>query len=473
MVQVNGNRVRVASVGGAGSGPRSAPRGALGPASRRVALAALLWAAWWPAGCGGDDAEADATADADAPGDGEAVGDADADADRDVPTETEREADAGAEDDGGAEGEADADVPDVAPAMNALVVLTSDYATGGVSLIDLDTGDTAPAVIVDAATAHGDAMLACGPAEDRSFHVVERLGADRVRRFRVTATGVEETAVLELDDGTNPQDLIPLSVGEWAVPLYERNDLLFLAGDLSGVAEAVDLSALADTADGLCEMHRGVEWGGRLYVSVQRLDRGGPMWVPTGPGVLAVVDLSGTGGTPALVDLDPGTAGVQGVALAGANPVGPVRVVGEGSAARMLVATVGAYGENDGGLEAVDDPDAETSAGFVVTEADLGGDIGDWVVLEGGMGFAVVTAGFAEDRLVRFDAETGEVDAAPLRVSGAYTLSGLADAGGGRLAVGDRTPGSSGVRLFDPATGSERTAAPIEVGLPPVAACRP
>lgn len=484
MVQAKRNPGELVSAGAAGSGPRRAggearPR-VRSTLSAPAALVLLCWAAFGPAGCGDDDdGDADVAADADVPGDGEVGADADGDAEagEDVAPDVPAEADAEVEDEGGVDGEADADVPDVAPAMNALVVLTSDYATGGVSVIDLDTVEATPEVVIDAATAHGDAMLACAPAVEgpgeRVFHVVERLGSDRVRRFRVTATGVEETEVLDLEDGTNPQDAVPLSVGQWAVPLYERNGLAFAAGDLSEVEQVVDLSPLADSADGLCEMHRGVEWGGRLYVSLQRLDRGGAWWVPTGPGVLAVVELSGTGGAHELVDLDLGEEGVQGVALVGANPVGPVRLVGEGSGARLMVGTVGEYGVSDGGLEAVRDPASGSSSGFVVREEALGGDLGDWVVLAGDAGFAVVTVGFAEDRLVRFDAGTGEVEAEPLLVSGGYTLSGLADAGGGRLAVADRTEGSAGVRLFDAATGSELTAGAIGVGLPPVSLCRP
>jgi len=477
MVQAQGDRFEVVAAGGAGSGPRRAGRGAFGRVlSPAAALVVLWWAAWWPAGCGGDDAAADADVSGETDVDGGADADADGDADADVSEDIEagEGLDADVSEDADAVGDDGGDVP--VPPMNALVVLTSDYATGGVSVIDLDTVGAAPAVVVDAAPAHGDAMLACGSAAggagERVFHVVERLGSDRVRRFRVTATGVEEAGGFELEDGTNPQDAIPLSVGQWAVPLYERNALLFLAGDLSGVAETVDLAALAFGADGLCEMHRGVEWSGRLYVSLQELDRSGTWWTPEGPGLLAVIRLSAGGGHE-LIDVRPGTAGLQALELSGVNPVGPMRVVGDGSSARMLVATVGAYGANDGGLEAVDDPDAETSAGFVVTEEDLGGDIGDWVVLEGGVGFAVVTVGFSEDRVMRFDAAAGRVESEPLVVSGGYTLSALADAGDERLAVADRTAGSAGVRLFDVRTGEELTAAPIAVGLPPAGVCRP
>jgi len=147
--------------------------------------------------------------------------------------------------------------------------------------------------------------------------------------------------------------------------------------------------------------------------------------------------------------------------------------VTDATSTRVMVATVGAYGVNDGGLEAVVDPLSGVSAGFVVTEEALGGDIGDWVVLGGVVGFAIVTAGFTEDRVMRFNVMSGLVAPEPMVVSGGYALSGLTDLGDGRLAVSDRTAGAAGIRLFNADTKEELTAEPIDVGLPPVASCRP
>ncbi|MBN1770789.1 MAG: hypothetical protein JXB32_05975, partial [Deltaproteobacteria bacterium] len=254
--------------------------------SGAACLLAASWSLGIGVGCGDDDGDPDA----DAPVDGDVGADADADADADVPGEAEAdegvESDIDAADDGGVDVEdveADGDVPDVPAAMNALVVLTSDYSAGGLALIDLDTLGGTPVVVTDALAVHGDAMLSCVPAADGTpggtFHVVERLGSDRVRLLRLTASGVEVLGALELEDGTNPQDAVSLSVGQVAVPQYERNGLVFAAGDLSGVEQTVDLEPLADGVDGICEMHRAVEDGGRLYVSLQLLDRGGASWV--------------------------------------------------------------------------------------------------------------------------------------------------------------------------------------------------
>jgi hypothetical protein len=135
------------------------------------------------------------------------------------------------------------------------------------------------------------------------------------------------------------------------------------------------------------------------------------------------------------------------------------------------VSTVGTYGVNDGGIEAVSDPLSGRSTGFVVTEEQLGGDMSDWIVVDGGPGFAIVTAASTTDRVVRFNASSGMVDPEPVLESAGYTLSGLADLGGGWIAVGDRTAGAAGIRVFDASTKAEVTTVPIGVGLPPVMAC--
>jgi hypothetical protein len=371
------------------------------------------------------------------------------------------------------EGEDDA----APPWTKTLVVLTSDYATGGISAIDVDSIGGTLRASVGASTAHSDAMLRClvadVPERAGDFFVVERMGADRVRRMKVDNGVVSEQAAYSFESGANPQDaalLVLDSTEQVAVPLYERTTLAFLAGDLSGIERTVDLAPLADAADGLPEMYRAVRSADLLLVSLQLLDRGVTTWTPTGTGVLAAVSLDGAGEAHALLDLST-DAGTQGVRLLTANPTGPMRPVSDGTTTRLFLSTVGAYGANDGAIEVVADPMTGSSAGVVVDEAALGGDLSDWIVTAGGPGFALVTVGFATDRIVRFQPVSGMVDPEPVVEAAGYSLSGLVDLGDGRIAVGDRTAGAAGIRVFDASTKVELTAAPIDVGLPPVMAC--
>lgn len=436
-------------------------------ARRRVPVSLALAAAWIAGapGCGDDSGGPPDVADADAD-----VSDTTDAIDTGDAPEVETDDDAGGDDveeDAGdvVDGDEIADGDEVddggPPPPRPLVVLTSDYSTGGVAAIDLDT----LAVAGDAVAVHSDAVLRCRTGG--VFDVVERAGADRIRRFEIADWAITEIAALDLTAGSNPQDAFVLSTGEIAVPQYESTLLAFVEGDLSAVGTTTDLADFADSPDGLPEMYGAVEVGGRLFVSLQLLDRS-TTWGPTGPGVLAAVDPS----THALIDLDGSTAGVQGVTLAGENPFGPMRL--DEARSRILLSVVGVFGATDGGIEAVD-PAAGTSSGFVISEADLGGDATDWIVREDGTGYALVVGTDFTDRVLPIDSVAGTVGATPIVASAAYSLSGLALLPGDRLAVGDRGSGArlGGVRIFDTATGSEITSSPIDVGLPPVAACIP
>jgi hypothetical protein len=433
------------------------------------ALGCWLLAVGALAGCGDDSSPADVPdgVDADADVDGTPdAGDADGDGDGEV--------DGAGDADGDGDGDAEAD--GLVPWSRTLIVLTTDYATGGVSLIDLDTIPAATVTTVGAATAHSDAVLVCrggaDPAHAGEFFVVERTGSNRIRLLKAGAGAVTELDSLALEAGSNPQDAVPIARAtgsQLAVPLYERSGLAFVAGDLSGLEQTLDLAPLAD-ADALPEMYRGVVLDTTLLVSLQLMNRTVTPWVPTGTGVLAAIALDASS-DHVLLDVDASTAGTQGVKLLSANPMGPMRVVSDGALTRLLVSTVGSYGVNDGGIEAVSDPLSGHSTGFVVTEAALGGDISDWIVVGGITGFAIVTAAYTTDRVVRFNASSGMVDPEPVLESAGYTLSALADLGDGRIAVGDRTAGAAGIRVFDASSKAEITTTPIGVGLPPVMAC--
>ncbi|MBI5500175.1 MAG: hypothetical protein HY907_08020 [Deltaproteobacteria bacterium] len=438
-------------------------------AGRPIAVA-LLVLAGLAAGCGDDDTtpgdggDVETTGDVEGGADGDGDGEAEAEGEADAEPEAEAEggADGDADSDADGDGDGDADADDGGGGWTrTLAVVASDYLAGGLALIDLDTVEAAtPTVVTSAATVHADAVLACrgGGVVD----VVERMGSDRLARYQVEGGVATAGAALDLPDGSNPQDAQVIAGGaSLAVPLYEQAAMDIVAGDLGAVTSLIDLAGYAD-ADGLPESVHVVETAGRLFVSLQLLDRSGSIWTPTGPGVLAVFDAVSF--VP--IDVDAVTAGTQGVVLVGSNPAGPMRVVGPA----ILVSSVGSYGTDDGGIEAVDGATAE-ALGFVITEAVLGGDLADWIVLADDTGFAVVTVGFAEDRLVAFDLDTGAAVGVPLLTSGGYTLSGLVDLGDGRIAVGDRTAGAAGVRVFDAATRAELTTAPIPVGLPPVGAC--
>lgn len=334
-----------------------------------------------------------------------------------------------------------------------------DYSSGSYSVILRDL-----AVIADAAAIHPDAVVRCtafGPV------ILERFGADTATRLdRYDPFGI--AAQFSVGAGSNPMDLALLHEGRALVTRNNETAAALVdlaAGEL--VREAPDLAAFADD-DGIPEMAGAYAHDGKIFIGLQLLDRETEWWDPSGPGLIVVVDET----TLEPLDTDTSTGEVDGIALAAPNPK-------EGMMASpvdsdlLLVAEVGFYGALDGGIEAVNMTSYET-AGWVVTEETLGGDISAWVVVDATTGYAAVSKpSFEGDKLVRFDPSDGTVTADNIIETGAFTLTAVALADGGRLLVADRTLESAGVRIFDAETAEEQAGSPLSVGLAPFSICVP
>jgi hypothetical protein len=107
--------------------------------------------------------------------------------------------------------------------------------------------------------------------------------------------------------------------------------------------------------------------------------------------------------TTTLVDVDPGSPGMQGIELAGTNPFTTLAHAPDGD---LLVGNIGEYGVLDGGIERVD-PAALESAGWVIRESTLGGDLLAFALADAMHGFAIVSDASFNNRLVAFNPATG------------------------------------------------------------------
>jgi hypothetical protein len=176
--------------------------------------------------------------------------------------------------------------------------------------------------------------------------------------------------------------------------------------------------------------------------------------------VLAVVDTT----TDQLVDVNPATADIDAIVLTGQNPQFMQYVAEEG---KILVSETGNFGVNDGGIEAVDPRDF-IAEGFFVDENDLGGDLGNFVTVDGLKGYAVISFLDANfnffNKVVIFDEDGNNLG--DLTGDLAFIPS-LAVDGSKRILVPDRTLTAPGIRIFDSSSDTEVTASPIDVGLPP------
>lgn len=326
-----------------------------------------------------------------------------------------------------------------------------DYSAGTFSMMDMNppwSHDN------NYGTLHGDAT---GCAYQGLVYVVERWGADNIRVID-PLLDFATIRQFSVGAGSNPQEICFVSPTRAFVTRYDDTDLWEVNPLTGQPTDAIDLSPLAD-ADGLPEMHGMAIHDGRLFVTLQRLDRDGG-WVPVPPSYLAVIDLADN----TLLDLDPGAPGIQGVPLAGTSPnsgivIDPVR-------GDFLIGQTGTYGAQDGGIERID-PRTLQSRGWVVTESALGGNLNVWATGDGVKGFAVVLTPEPVTRVVAISLLSGQNLGTVASASEyAYTHL-LVDPPRQQLFVSDRTYAHPGIRIYRTTDHAPLTPSPIPVGLYP------
>jgi hypothetical protein len=193
--------------------------------------------------------------------------------------------------------------------------------------------------------------------------------------------------------------------------------------------------------------------GTRLFVAMQRLDRLHG-FVPSGHSHVVVVDTT----TDAIVG---------DVVLTGKNAFGDSSgLVRDPTSGRIAVSTPGdLYTIGDGGIEWLD-PDTLTAEGrFFVSEADLGGNVTDFVLLSAPQGYAIVQTATLRNRLVRFD-PTNPAATTTLLSREAY-FPDVTVAPDGLVWLADQSRPGGGIRMLDPTTDTFLSPQPLDVGLPP------
>jgi hypothetical protein len=344
----------------------------------------------------------------------------------------------------------------VPPLPPTSFVPTTDFTTGSYSTINLRD-----------LTADVDLPSQVGIIESDSLavyynnkvYVINRFGFDNIT---VLDTADLSTAVAQFStgNGTNPQDMAFVSDTKAYVSLYGANDLLIVDPTAPPGAEitgTIDLSGFLDgDADGFVEASPMVIVGTTLFVALQRLDN----FAVVRDGILAVIDTT----TDTLIDVDLGTPGTQGIVLTGRNPI---YMDYDGALGRIVVSEVGNYfDQTDGGIETVD-PWTFVAEGLIISENDLGSDVGDVVIVDGLKGYVVV-GGFDPNGVAIFDvatgAKTGDL------ITNLSFIPGLTLDSSKRLLVPDRALTNPGIRIYDTFTDQEITTDPIDVGLPPFGA---
>jgi len=335
------------------------------------------------------------------------------------------------------------------PAQSKAFVFGSDWTTGSLSAATLATRAQA----CDVSSPASDASLRW---YDGRLYVVNRFGGDNVQVVHPSTYAT--TLQFSVGNGSNPHDIAFASASKAYVTRYESADLWIVNPQTGAHTGTISLAAYAD-ADGKPEMDRLVMVGPLLFVSIQRIDRPGG-YLPDDTAYVAVVDTR----ADTLVDCDPAAPGRQAIRLQLTNPVTAFQF--DPATSRLLVGCAGNYGALDGGIEWVD-PVGLKSAGVAITEAALGGDVGDVVWLGAQKSYAIVADLAANTSLVKWRASDGTL-LGTIWAPGGYSLADAELNDRGELWVCRNSFAGSALRVYSVATDTP-SGGDLHCTLPPVA----
>lgn len=261
---------------------------------------------------------------------------------------------------------------------------------------------------------------------------------------------------LRLGRDTAPEDILVASPDRAYVTLYNSTELAIIDPQNGAPRGTVDLSGFADP-DGLPEMSMLARDGSRLFIQIQRLDRLSNNPVP--PSLLAVLDLE----TETLVDVDPGTPGVQGIQLVGTIPSFRMHV--DWRARRLFVSAPGPRLDTFGGIEEID-LDQLVSLGFILSEETVSADLGGFVMTSADAGYALShTDIVASSHLFPFSRTQGQ--GAEIMLTFGFIETLAFDRNTSQLFFPDPFSVPFGVHVVDTLTNRLLTRSPLATGLPP------
>jgi DNA-binding beta-propeller fold protein YncE len=308
---------------------------------------------------------------------------------------------------------------------------------------------------------HSDAVAV---EHDGLVYVINRRGGDSIQALD-PQHGFASLWECSVGNGMNPHDLAIVAPNKAYVTLYESTELLIVDPSVGAscagfVRGSIDLSALADD-DGIPEMDTAAVVEGRLFVTLQRLDRNA-FFQPSDFSSVAVIDIA----SDTLLDADPSTPGPDGIRLARTNPFSGGRGLIFEANGFIVLGEVGSFGViGDGGIERIN-PTTLTSDGFLITEEELNGNLTDFVLVDDRTGYAIVSDLDFNNSLVRFDLAERRVTAV-LATGPEFLVDIEFEPTRGEIYLTDRTLQRPGIRIFNAAEGTELTPEPIDTGLPP------
>jgi DNA-binding beta-propeller fold protein YncE len=326
------------------------------------------------------------------------------------------------------------------------------YSSAGIAVIDVETRT----FDFRGGSLDGDAVIR---APDGLPVAVSRHNFNALQYMDIGDEDLPTIKACSLDDGTNPnpQDVLLFSESKGYVTPYSGKSLLVIGTQVlldpavdppcNGlVTGGVDLSSF--DSDGFPQMDQMVALGSELFVSLQLLDDAAGGLPPKENGVIAVIDTT--------TDTVTGS-----IPLSFANPFGETKGLPYDEFQQRIF--VGGPGNittfEDGGIEAID-PIAKESAGMVMTGADIGQNIFDFVVVGTDRAFAIVADNLSNSVV---ELAIGPVPAErrmKTLLSSTFLITDIEMTERGELWVayrGEDKLDPPGIRIFDVATGAETT----------------
>jgi hypothetical protein len=288
---------------------------------------------------------------------------------------------------------------------------------------------------------------------DGAIYVLERSGKDNL--LKISGSIIEaSTVVYEKNIGAavNIQDIALVSPTKAYVTQYASANVAIVDPQTGlRLSRTIDLSAFdtyagTDSADVLPYMGKELYYNGKVYIACQRLK------APAG-GYIQAAD------TSKIVVVNATTDSVaKAINLIYKNPQELSICNG-----KLYVGSVGIWGTNDAGIEAIDlTPD--TNLGSVVGESAFPGDVASIIVVSETKGYAVISTPSFTTELHSFNPQTKS--AGPKIAGIDAPCSGHMAFDGTYVYVGDRSITNPGIVVIDPVTDA-KIGTTRNIGLPP------
>ena len=289
------------------------------------------------------------------------------------------------------------------------------------------------------------------------YYLIRKFDGDQVLKVDINNPGKEvwEASTLESgEQGTaNPYQLVFVNESKAYLLRYGKNTAWIVnpsATQADGffTGKTLDLSHYMPAQEdsiGAVNMSAGVVVNGKLFITLQRLDRS---YQPTNTAYVAVFDTE----TDTEIDTQTDPSGnLKGIPLQGTNPANIQLLDGTG----LIVTNLGGYSSPFAGtsLDIIDPTSYQVSSMLADTDVDF--QINDAVIISSNQGYILSYAGWKNVSLQSFDPSQG---ASSLQVIDGLTDSDFRDielSPQGRLWMADASPENPGVRVINPEDNSQ------------------